>query len=91
MLAPQQDVEGATKLAKRLAAAVREEVATPDEPPVSLSIGVVGCPAHGDEAETLIDLADRAMYRAKAAGEEWALGELNGNGNGKPVAKEAKK
>jgi diguanylate cyclase (GGDEF)-like protein len=90
VLAPQQDVEGATKLAKRLATAVREEVATPDEPPVSLSIGVVGCPAHGDEAETLIDLADRAMYRAKAAGDEWALGELNGNGNGKSSVAKAK-
>ena len=84
VLAPQQDVEGAAKLAGRLATAVREEVATPDEPPVSLSIGVVGCPDHGDEAESLIDVADRAMYRAKAAGQEWALGEVNGNG--KPVA-----
>ena len=87
VLAPQQDVEGAIKLAKRLATAVRAEVDTPDEPPVSLSIGVVGCPDHGEEAEILIDVADRAMYRAKAAGDEWALGEVNGNG--KPVAKKA--
>jgi GGDEF domain-containing protein len=40
-----------------------------------MSIGVVSCPAHGTEAEALIDAADRAMYRAKAAGENVALGE----------------
>ncbi len=42
---------------------------------MSLSIGVVSCPAHGNDAETLIDGADRAMYRAKAAGDSVALGE----------------
>jgi GGDEF domain-containing protein len=36
---------------------------------------VAACPSHGDDAETLIDTADRAMYRAKAAGESVALGE----------------
>jgi diguanylate cyclase (GGDEF)-like protein len=87
VLAPQQDLKGATILAERLAAAVREEVVTPDEPPMGISIGVVACPDHGDDAETLIDLADRAMYRAKAAGDEVALGEVNG----RPIAEEAKK
>ena len=86
VLAPQQDAKGAAILAERLAAAVREEVATPDDPPVSLSIGVVGCPEHGQDAETLVDVADRAMYRAKAAGEPIALGELEQ----RPVAEEAK-
>jgi diguanylate cyclase (GGDEF)-like protein len=75
VLAPHQDAKGAAILAERLAAAVREEVATPDDPPVSLSIGVVGCPEHGQDAETLVDVADRAMYRAKAAGESVAMGE----------------
>jgi diguanylate cyclase (GGDEF)-like protein len=77
VLAPQQDSKGAAILAERLAAAVREEVATPDDPPVSLSIGVVGCPEHGQDAETLVDVADRAMYRAKAAGEPIAMGEVD--------------
>jgi diguanylate cyclase (GGDEF)-like protein len=76
VLAPQQDSKGAAILAERLAAAVREEVATPDDPPVTLSIGVVGCPEHGQDAETLVDVADRAMYRAKAAGEPIAMGEV---------------
>jgi diguanylate cyclase (GGDEF)-like protein len=75
VLAPEQEPEAAATLAERLATAVREEVATPDDPPVSMSIGVAACPSHGDDAETLIDAADRAMYRAKAAGESVALGE----------------
>ena len=83
VLAPEQDAKGGALLAERLSVAVREEVATPDEPPVTLSIGVVGCPEHGDDAETLVDIADRAMYRAKAGGEQVALGEING---GDPVA-----
>jgi diguanylate cyclase (GGDEF)-like protein len=75
VVAPQQEPEAAVTLGERLAEAVRGEVAAPDDPPVSLSIGVVSCPTHGSDAETLIDSADRAMYRAKAAGESVALGE----------------
>jgi diguanylate cyclase (GGDEF)-like protein len=75
VLAPEQESEAASTLAERLAAAVRDEVAAPGDPPVGLSIGVVSCPSHGNDAETLIDTADRAMYRAKAAGDSVALGE----------------
>ena len=75
VLAPEQEADAAVKLAERLSSAVEEEVATPDEPPVSLSIGVVSCPAHGNEAEALIESADQAMYRAKAGGNAVALGE----------------
>jgi diguanylate cyclase (GGDEF)-like protein len=75
VLAPEQETTGATVIAERLAAVAAQEVAVPDAPPVSLSIGVVSCPQHGDAADTLIDLADRAMYRAKAAGESVAVGE----------------
>jgi diguanylate cyclase (GGDEF)-like protein len=78
VLLPEQDLKSAAKLAARLATAVEEEVATPDEPPVTLSIGVAATPEHGDEAEALIDTADRAMYRAKAAGEGIALGDPPG-------------
>jgi diguanylate cyclase (GGDEF)-like protein len=90
VLAPEQDAGAATTLAERLAAAVSREAAAPDDPPVGLSIGVVSCPQHGDDAETLIDNADRAMYRAKAAGDSVALGErpstevADGAGNGSP-------
>ncbi len=75
VLAPEQESAGAVQLGERLASAVVEEVSVGADPPVGLSIGVVSCPEHGDDAETLIDAADRAMYRAKAAGDNLALGE----------------
>jgi diguanylate cyclase (GGDEF)-like protein len=78
VLLPQQDLKSAAKLAARLATAVEEEVASPGDPPVTLSIGVAAAPEHGDDAEALIDTADRAMYRAKAAGEGIALGDPPG-------------
>jgi diguanylate cyclase (GGDEF)-like protein len=86
VLAPEQDAANILKLGERLNAAVAEEVATPDEPPVGLSIGAVSCPEHGTEAEVLIDIADKAMYKAKAAGEGVALGEAEQ----KDAAEEAK-
>ena len=86
VLAPEQDAANTLKLGERLNAAVAEEVATPDDPPVGLSIGAVSCPEHGTEAEVLIDIADKAMYKAKAAGEGVALGEPEE----KDVAEEAK-
>jgi diguanylate cyclase (GGDEF)-like protein len=75
VLAPEQESEAATTLAERLAATVGEHVASPDDPAVGLSIGVVSCPRHGADAEALIDAADRAMYRAKASGDSVAVGE----------------
>ena len=32
-------------------------------------------PEHGDDAETLLESADQAMYRAKAGGEAVAVGD----------------
>jgi diguanylate cyclase (GGDEF)-like protein len=78
VLLPEQDLKSAAKLAARLATAIEEEVAAPGEPNISVSIGVAASPEHGDEAEALIDTADRAMYRAKAAGEGIALGDPPG-------------
>ena len=78
VLLPEQDLKSAAKLAARLATAVEEEVATPGDPPVTISIGVAASPEHGDDAEALVDTADRAMYRAKAAGEGIALGDPPG-------------
>jgi diguanylate cyclase (GGDEF)-like protein len=75
VLAPEQEAGAALTLAERLSVAVEEQVASPDEPPVGLSIGVVSCPTHGTEAEALIDGADRAMYRAKAGGDRVAVGD----------------
>jgi diguanylate cyclase (GGDEF)-like protein len=35
---------------------------------LTISIGVATCPDHGDDRETLLDAADKAMYRAKSEG-----------------------
>jgi diguanylate cyclase (GGDEF)-like protein len=78
VLLPQQELKSAAKLAARLATAIEEEVAAPGEPSVSVSIGVASSPEHGDDPESLVDTADRAMYRAKAAGEGIALGDPPG-------------
>lgn len=75
VLAPEQESAAAVLLGERLASAVVDEVSVGADPPVGLSIGVVSCPEHGEDAEALIDAADRAMYKAKAAGDDVALGE----------------
>jgi predicted signal transduction protein with EAL and GGDEF domain len=36
--------------------------------PVTISIGLAALPDHGSDIESLINLADRAMYEAKEAG-----------------------
>ncbi len=86
VLAPEQDVKGAGILAERLAAAVTSEVAGPGGSPIGISVGVAVCPEHGEEADALVETADRAMYVAKAAGEMVALGSANGD----PLAERAK-
>jgi diguanylate cyclase (GGDEF)-like protein len=87
VLASEQGMKSAGVLAERLAAAVTSEVASPGEPPVSISVGVAACPEHGEEADVLIETADRAMYAAKAAGGMVALGSAP---NGDPLAEDAK-
>lgn len=74
VLALQQTPEAARTLAERLVTAVGEEVTSPGEPPVSVTVGVAACPSDGRDAEALIDTADRAMYRAKATGASVAVG-----------------
>jgi diguanylate cyclase (GGDEF)-like protein len=74
VLAPNQKADAAQVLAERLAAAVEQEVATPEGPAVGISIGVVSCPEHGEEPEELMEVADRAMYRAKSGGESVSVG-----------------
>jgi diguanylate cyclase (GGDEF)-like protein len=67
ILAPYQTASRAKVLGDRLSEAI-EKVRGPNGTPVGISIGVVSCPQHAVEAERLLDLADGAMYRAKAAG-----------------------
>ncbi|HZI90748.1 MAG TPA: GGDEF domain-containing protein [Thermoleophilaceae bacterium] len=75
VLAPDQGGADMTNLARRLVEAVRTETALPDEPGMEVAVGVVACPEHGDDVEYLLAAADQAMYRAKAAGEPFAMAE----------------
>jgi diguanylate cyclase (GGDEF)-like protein len=68
VLAPHQTASRATILGERLAVSI-EELESADGASVSVSIGVVACPEHASEPERLLELADVAMYRAKASGE----------------------
>jgi diguanylate cyclase (GGDEF)-like protein len=77
VLAPEQDSGSGANLAARLVSAIREEVVTPDNPPIAVSVGVAACPEQAEEADALVEAADQAMYRAKANGEPVAVGSLD--------------
>ena len=82
VLLPHQTASRAKVLADRLAAAI-ERVETPATQPLRVAIGVVSCPQHSADAEGLLELADGAMYRAKASGETVAVGGTeNASSNG---------
>ena len=74
VLAPHQTASRATVLGERLAAGI-EEIESADGAHVGVSIGVVACPEHASESERLLELADVAMYAAKAGGERVKIAE----------------
>jgi len=74
VLAPHQTASRATILGERLAAGI-EQIESADGNPVGVSIGVVACPEHAGEPERLLELADMAMYAAKAGGERVKIAE----------------
>ena len=74
VLAPHQTASRATVLGERLAESI-ETLESADGAHVGVSIGVVACPEHSDDAERLLELADVAMYRAKAGGERVVVGD----------------
>jgi diguanylate cyclase (GGDEF)-like protein len=73
VLATNQNATAAEPLAQRIVDAVDAE--TGDDSPIGISIGVVSCPEHGDDTDALLEMADQAMYRAKAGGLKVALGD----------------
>lgn len=73
VLLPRQTAGRARTVAERLAEAV-EQVTDPAGGGLKIAIGVVACPQHATTADELIELADGALYRAKAAGERVAVG-----------------
>jgi diguanylate cyclase (GGDEF)-like protein len=68
VLMPETEGEGAADVADR----VRERLAAEQLPGggVTLSFGVAEFPAHGDSGETLIAIADAALYQAKREGRD---------------------
>ena len=72
VLLPHQTASRAKVLADRLAGSI-ERVDTPGPHPLRVAIGVVSCPQHSTSADALLEIADSAMYRAKAAGETVAV------------------
>lgn len=73
VLLPNQTAGRARIVAERLAAAV-EQVRDPGGGELQIAIGVVACPQHATTADELLEAADGALYRAKAAGEHVAIG-----------------
>jgi diguanylate cyclase (GGDEF)-like protein len=73
ILLPNQTAGRGKIAAERLVAAV-EQVTDPSGGSLRVTIGVVACPQHAATADELLELADSALYRAKAAGERVAVG-----------------
>jgi diguanylate cyclase (GGDEF)-like protein len=73
ILLPNQTAGRAKIAAERLADAV-EQVSDPAGGSLRVTIGIVACPQHAVSADELLELADSALYRAKAAGERMAVG-----------------
>ena len=67
VLLPQADADGALFVAERLRAAV-EAAQVPEVGNITASFGVATFPAHATNRETLVRLADAALYAAKRNG-----------------------
>jgi diguanylate cyclase (GGDEF)-like protein len=67
ILLPHQTSPRARVVGDRVADAL-ESLENPTGKPLSVTLGVVSSPHDGTEAEQLLETADAAMYRAKAAG-----------------------
>jgi GGDEF domain-containing protein len=66
LTSPDRDPAAARDLGTRVAAAIAR--AQLGSAPLSVSIGVAGCPADGESLETLAGRADEGMFAARAAG-----------------------
>jgi diguanylate cyclase (GGDEF)-like protein len=81
VLIPHQTASRAKLLAHRISAAI-ESLPGPNGLKLSVSIGVVSCPEHGREPTALLDLADKAMYAAKASEDSVAIATTDQPGDG---------
>jgi len=70
MLLPATDRDGALKVAESVRAAIARITVPLVERPITASLGVAVMPQDAGDAETLVRMADRALYAAKAAGRD---------------------
>ncbi len=75
VLAPAQDTIGGVQMSERLLK-VLAELKAAGGLPIGISSGVVACPEHGNEADTLLRKADEAMWRARSVGQPVGVGVL---------------
>jgi diguanylate cyclase (GGDEF)-like protein len=75
VLAPNLRTVEAVQMAERLLGQL-EELEQAGGLRIAVSAGVVACPEHGADVETLLHKADAAMWRARAVGQPVGLGAL---------------
>lgn len=75
VLAPGQDTVGGVQMAERLLRAL-DELEDAGGLRIGISAGVVACPEHATDADSLLRKADEAMWRARAVGQPIGVGAL---------------
>jgi diguanylate cyclase (GGDEF)-like protein len=75
VLAPNLQTVEAVQMAERLLGQL-EELERAGGLRIAVSAGVVACPEHGAEADSLLHKADAAMWRARAVGQPLGVGAL---------------
>lgn len=76
VLAPNQTTVGGVQMTERLLGML-DELEAAGGLRIGISAGVVACPEHGEDAETLLRKADEAMWRARAVGQPVGVGTLS--------------
>lgn len=75
VLAPNLDTVEGVKMAERLLGKL-DELERAGGLRIALAAGVVACPEHGAEADSLLHKADAALWRARAVGQPLGVGAL---------------
>ena len=75
VLAPGQDTIGGVQMAERLLDQL-DELERAGGLRIGISAGVVACPDHGSDADSLLHKADEAMWRARSVGQPVGVGVL---------------
>jgi diguanylate cyclase (GGDEF)-like protein len=75
VLAPNLDTVEGVRMAERLLGKL-DELERAGGLRIALAAGVVACPEHGAEADSLLHKADAALWRARAVGQPLGVGAL---------------